>query len=180
MDALLLKGGELEKAGDVKGAVKLYKECFEFPEAHQVFVFDKRRPRDVQVWHALGCAYEKLGETAKAKEYFEKAAAVDTLRTDYCYWKALCLKKLGRDAEARAIGEAMVAKGTTHPDDYVDFFDYEGNRYGRTVDAKNAASAYTRGLGQLLLDDKKAASDSFAECLALKPDHLWAKAIGLR
>ena len=177
MDALLLKGGELEKAGDVKGAVRLYEECFEFPEAHQVFVFDKRRPRDVQVWHALGCAYEKLGNAAKAKEYFEKAAAVDTLRTDYCYWKALCLKKLGRDAEARAIGEAMVKKGAAHLDDYVDFFDYEGNRYGRTVDAKNAAAAYTRGLGQLLLGDAKAAAASFAECLTLKPDHLWAKAV---
>ena len=55
--------------------------------------------------------------------------------------KALCLKKLGRNAEARAIGEAMVAKGATHLDDYMDFFDYEGNRYGRTVDAKNAADA---------------------------------------
>jgi tetratricopeptide (TPR) repeat protein len=176
MDALLLKGGELETAGDVMGAVKLYEECFEFPEAHQVFVFDKRRPRDVQVWHALGCAYEKLGDAAKAKEYFEKAAAVDTLRTDYCYWKALCLKKLGRYSEARSIGEAMVKKGTAHLDDYVDFFDYEGNRYGRTVDAKNAAAAYTRGLGQLLLGDAKAA-ESFAECLSLKPDHLWAKAV---
>ena len=176
MDALLLKGGELEKAGDVKGAVKLYEECFDFPEAHQVFVFDKRRPRDVQVWHALGCAWEKLGDAAKARAYFEKAAAMDTLRTDYCYWKALCLMKLGRDAEARAIGEAMVRKGATHLDDYVDFFDYEGNRYGRTVDAKNAAAAYTRGLGQLLLGDAKSALDSFAECRLLKPDHLWAKA----
>ena len=176
MDALLLKGGELEKAGDVKGAVKLYEECFDFPEAHQVFVFDKRRPRDVQVWYALGCAWERLGDAAKAREYFEKAAAMDTLRTDYCYWKALCLMKLGRDAEARAIGEAMVRKGATHLDDYVDFFDYEGNRYGRTVDAKNAAVAYTRGLGQLLLGDAKSALDSFAECRLLKPDHLWAKA----
>ena len=177
MDALLLKGAALEKAGDVKGAVALYEECFEFPEAHQVFVFDKRRPRDTQVWYALGCAWEKLGDATKSKEYFGKAAAVDTLRTDYCYWKALCLKKLGRDAEARAIGEAMVAKGATRLDDYVDFFDYEGNRYGRTVDAKNAAAAYTRGLGQLLLGDAKAAAESFAECRALKPDHLWAKAM---
>ena len=101
---------------------------------------------------------------------------MDTLRTDYCYWKALCLKKLGRYSEARSIGEAMVKKGTAHLDDYVDFFDYEGNRYGRTVDAKNAAAAYTRGLGQLLLGDAKAA-ESFAECLSLKPDHLWAKAV---
>ena len=175
VDTLLLKGDELEKAGDLKGAVTLYEECFEFPEAHQVFVFDKRRPRDAQVWYALGRAWERLGDATKAKEYFGKAAAVDTLRTDWCYWKALCLQKLGRDAEARAIGEAMVAKGTTLLDDYVDFFDYEGNRYGRTVDAKNAAAAYTRGLGQLLLGDALAATAAFAECRALKPDHLWAK-----
>ena len=94
MDALIGKGGR-----------ENLMECFEFPEAHQVFVYDKRRPRDAQLWHLLG-------------EY-EKSAAVDTLRTDWCYWKALSLRKLGREAEARAIGEAMVKKGSAKLDDYV-------------------------------------------------------------
>ena len=58
------------------------------------------------------------------------SAAVDTLRTDFCYEKGLSLLKLGRVDEARAIGEAMVKKGSAKLDDYVDFFDYEGNRYG--------------------------------------------------
>ncbi len=175
VDALLLKGAELEKQGDMKGALKLYNECFEFPAAHQVFVYDKRRPRDVQIWHALGRAYAKLGDAAVAKGYYAKGAAVDTLRTDYCYWKALCLKKLGHDAEAKAIGTAMVKKGSKTYDDYVDFFDYEGNRYGSTKDAKNAAAAYARGLGTLLLGDRVSAKRAFDDCLKLKPDHLWAK-----
>ena len=178
VDALLLKGAELEKAGDVAGAIKLYEETEEYPAAHQVFVeLTKRRPRDTQVWYTMGCAYEKLGDAAKAKSFFERAAAVDTLRTDYCYWKALCLKKLGRVAEARAIGEQMVKKGGVHFDDYVDFFDYEGNRYGSTKDFKNASATYTRGLGLLLLGDAAAAKASLAECLKLKADHLWADRI---
>ena len=106
-----------------------------------------------------------------------KAAVVDTLRTDFCYWKALCLKELGRSAEAKAIGEAMVAKGTGELEDYVDFFDYEGNRYGTTKDARSAAAAYTRGLGRLLLGDRAAAKADFTRCLDLKPDHLWAKVL---
>ena len=178
VDALLLKGAELEKSGDVKGAIALYEETENYPASQQVFLeFTKRRPRDTQVWHALGCAWRKLGDAAKANAYFEKAAAVDTLRTDYCYWKALCLKELGRTEEAKAIGAAMVAKGTGELDDYVDFFDYEGNRYGTTKDAKNAAAAYTRGLGRLLLGDVATAKADFTRCLDLKPDHLWAKVL---
>lgn len=150
MDALIGKGGRQNLL-----------ECFEFPEAHQVFVYDKRRPRDAQLWYLLG-------------EY-EKSAAVDTLRTDWCYWKALSLRKLGHEGAARAIGEAMVKKGSVKLDDYVDFFDYEGNHYGSTKDAKNAAAAYTRGLGLLLLGEREAARASFEACLSLKPDHFWAK-----
>jgi len=56
----------------------------------------------------------------------------------------------------------------------VDFFNYEGNRYGKTVDAKNAAFAYTKALGELLLGETDAAKADFARCLSLKPDHLWA------
>ena len=48
---------------------------------------------------------------------------------------------------AQAIGEAMRSKGSAVLEDYVDFFDYEGNRYGSTKDAKNAASSYTRPWG---------------------------------
>ena len=176
VDALLLKGAELERAGDIKGAIALYEETENYPVNQQVFVeLTKRRPRDAQVWHALGCAYEKLGEFAKAKDYFERAVTVDTLRTDYCYWKALCMKRLGCELEARAIGETMIGRGSVRLSDHVDFFDYEGNRYGATADARNADAAYTRGLGHLIVADAAAAGNDFAECLELKPDHLWAK-----
>jgi len=152
VDALLGKAAELEKAGDFEGALKLYEETEEYPANQQVFIeFTKRRARDAQVWFRTGRAYEKLGDAAKAKELFEKAAAVDALRTDYCYEKALALLKLGRKAEAKAIGEAMVKKGSVVLDDYVDFFDYEGNRYGSTKEAKNAAAAKSKSLGEALL-----------------------------
>ena len=84
----------------------------------------------------------------------------------------------GDAGAARAIGEAMKAKGSVAFEDYVDFFDYEGNRYGSTKDAKNAANAYTKALGELLLGDKAAAHVDFARCLDLKPNHLWAKVVG--
>ena len=180
VDALVLKAAELEKAGDVAGAISLYEETEEFPENQQVFVeFTKRRPRDAQVWHLMGCAYERLGDALKAREWFRRSAAVDTLRTDWCYWKALSLRKLGDEAAAQAIGEAMRSRGSAVLEDYVDFFDYEGNRYGSTKDAKNAANAYTKALGELLLGDEKAAHDDFSRCLDLKPDHLWAKNLSL-
>ena len=152
VDALLGKAEELEKSGDVKGAIALYEETESYPANQQVFVeLTKRRPRDAQVWYRMGCAYEKTGDAAKARSYFEMSAAVDTLRTDYSYEKGLSLVRLGRVAEARVIGEAMVKKGSAHLDDYVDFFDYEGNRYGSTKEAKNDAARRTRRLGERLL-----------------------------
>ena len=152
VDALLGKAAELEKAGDYKGALALYAETDEYPANQQVFVEQtKRRPRDAQVWYRMGCAWEKLGRAEVARGIFEQVASVDTLRTDYCYEKALAMMKLGRTAEARAIGEAMVRKGSVKLDDYVDFFDYEGNRYGSTKDAKNEAAARTKALGGKIL-----------------------------
>ena len=172
VDALLGKARELEKSGDFPGAIRLYEETESYPVNQQVFVeFTKRGPRDAQIWHCFGMAYERLGETAKAKAYFEKSAAVDTLRSEYCYWKALSMRKLGDEAGVRAIGERMKEQGARRLDDYVDFFDYEGNRYGLTKDFKNANAAYVQGLGALLLDDAASARRSFEECLRLKPDH---------
>ena len=172
VDALLGKARELEKAGDLPGAIRLYEETESYPANQQVFVeFTKRGPRDAQIWHRFGIACERLGEMAKAKAYFEKSAAVDTLRSEYCYWKALSMRKLGDEAGVRAIGERMKEQGARRLDDYVDFFDYEGNRYGLTKDFKNANAAYVQGLGALLLDDAASARRSFEECLRLKPDH---------
>ena len=154
VDALLGKAAELEKSGDMRGALELYAETESYPANQQVFVeFTKRRPRDAQVWYRMGLAHGKLGDEAKAKAFFEKSAGVDTLRTDYCYEKALSLFKLGRTDEAKAIGGAMVKRGSVRLDDYVDFFDYEGNHYGSTLDRKNAAAAETLRLGRLLLGD---------------------------
>ena len=153
INALLGKAEELEKAGDFKGALALYAETEEYPANQQVFVeLTKRRPRDAQIWHRFGLAHEKLGDAAKARDFFAKSAGVDTLRTDYCYEKALSLLKLGLAAEAKAIGEAMVRKGLVTLGDHVDFFDYEGNRYGLTKEFKNAAAARTKALGDDLLE----------------------------
>ena len=175
VDALLLKGRELEAEGDVKGAVKLYEECFTFPEAHQVFVYDIRRPRDAQVKWFLAGALERLGDTAKARTLLKEIVAIDTERSAYCYWKALAARKLGDGRTAEKIAAKLLAEGADPVDDHVDFFDYEGNRYGTTKDAINAEKAYRRGLGELLRGDVFAARENFIRVLELKNDFLWAK-----
>ena len=160
VDALLGKAEELERADDLKNAIKLYEETDNYPVNQQVFVeLTKRGPRDAQVWYRMGLAYEKLGDEAKAKTFFEKSASVDTLRSDYCYEKGLSLLKLGRVAEARAIGEAMVRKGSVELADYVDFFDYEGNRYGSTLEFKNMEVLRLKERGESLMIIKEKTKD---------------------
>ena len=77
VDACVLAAKARIKAGDVEGAIELYKKAFTYPENHQVFLVDERATHDAQINYELGCAYEKLGEKDLAKEYFQKAADQD-------------------------------------------------------------------------------------------------------
>ena len=177
VDACVLAAKAKVKAGDIEGAIELYKKAFTYPENHQVFLVDERATHDAQINYELGCAYEKLGEKQLAKEYFEKAAAQDYKlkgSKDWRYCSVLALRKLGRKAEAREISRAMVAEGKSRViKEYINFYGAEGTT-GATVDGKNAAAYYTRALGELGLGHKCRARRYLKKVVALDYDNLWA------
>ena len=173
MDALLLAGAEKVRKGEYEAAIELYKKAFDYPENHQVFYVDGRCPHDAQVYVALAEAYEKLGDDAKARENYELASQVDVKKTDFRYWQALALKRLGKKAEAKEIFKALVADGKAGiVTDYVNFYGAEGTT-GATVESINTKAWYTQGLGQKGLGHGWKARRCFRKSVDLKKDNLW-------
>ncbi len=177
LDAVILAGLDKLGKGDAKGAIALFNEGFKFPENHQVFLYDTRIPRDAQTYCLIGDAYEKLGDFANAKTNWQKAAAVNTKKTNWRFYKARALKKLGKTAEADAIFKSLIDDGTkgmvkTH----TNFYGAEGTT-GDTVENINSRMFLTKGFGELGMGLDARAKESFRQSLKLKPDTLWAAAM---
>ncbi len=153
--------------------MKLFEQSFEYPENHQVFLVDTRTPRDAQIYYFMAKAYADKGNKGKARQYYKKAAEVNTASTDYRYWKGLALEKLGRGDEARELFTALQTQGKNGlVDDYVSFYGAEGTT-GNSVAAINTKAYYTKALGELGLGNHDVAKNDLRSSLELKPDNLW-------
>ena len=87
---------------------------------------------DIDYW--LGCAHEGLGNTAKAKEYFEKASKglsdpspaifYNDQQPDKIFYQGLALQKLGNSKEAKKRFKNLLSYGKDHMKDDVklDYF----------------------------------------------------------
>lgn len=174
VDALLTAGHDRVSRGDAEGALDLYRQAFEYPENHQVFLVDTRTPRDAQIYCFMARAYEAKGDTRRARDMYRKAADVNTKSTDYRYWKGLALKQLGRADEARELFTSLRDQGRDGiVTDYVSFYGAEGTT-GNTVAGINTRAYYTRALGELGLGNIDSARDCLRRSVELKPDNLWA------
>lgn len=102
VQALLKRGNSLMEKGKYKEAIKDFSVAKTYPKnlgtgrpAYPVFAREN---------YFIGLCYEKMGEKELAEEYFKKAAEEDTrVSSEQAYYKALALKKLGKDKEAEEI-----------------------------------------------------------------------------
>jgi tetratricopeptide (TPR) repeat protein len=174
IDALLVAGQEKLVNGFHKEAIKLFEEAFTFPENHQVFYVDTRRPRDAQIYYMIADAYEKWGNKAKAKFNYQNAASVNVKKTDYRYWQALAYQKTGKADEAEVLFNSLVEDGKRNTvQRVVNFYGAEGTT-GQTVESVNTKAYFTTGLGELGLGNISKAKECFKKSLELKPDNLWS------
>jgi tetratricopeptide (TPR) repeat protein len=174
VDALLLAGEEKLAKGAHKEAIELFEEAFTFPENHQVFYKDTRYPRDAQIYYMLANAYEKMGNDSKAQLNYKNASEVNVRMTNYRYWQALALKKIGKENEAEILFKALIQDGERNiVQRFINFYGAEGTT-GETVETINTKAYYTIGLGELGLGNSSKAREYFKKSLALKPDNLWS------
>ncbi|MDY6378427.1 MAG: DUF5107 domain-containing protein [Bacteroidales bacterium] len=175
VDAMLMAGYRKFKDGDYSGAITVYKKAFDYPVNHQVFLVDERTPRDAQIYSFCAEAYEKLGQSSKAREQWNKAVRVNVGSSDYSYWKGLALRRLGNKQEADSLFFKLKESGRNAIVDHVvNFYGAEGTT-GVTPDQVNSKAYYTMGLGCLGLGEKEEAHKYFEKSKDLKYDTIWAK-----
>lgn len=174
VDALMMAALDKISKTQYKEAISLYQQCFEYPENHQVFLVDKRVPRDAQTYYFIGEACEKQGMKSEALKNYKKSVDVNTHLTNYRYWKGLSLQKLGKAKDAELIFKDLVETGNKGVvKNVINFYGAEGTT-GETVETVNTKAYYTKGLGQLGLGLKADANLSFKKSIELKRDNLWA------
>ncbi len=175
VDALVLAGKEKLSQKKYAEACELFKDALKFPENHQVFLYDTRTPRDAQIYYMIALAYELLGDKENALANYKKSVATNVKKTDYRYWKALSLQKLGMEDEAENLFEALVKTGKDAVvEKHTNFYGAEGTT-GDSIASLNTKAHYTQALGEMGLGNNRTARKLLKKSLELKHNNLWAK-----
>jgi len=113
-------------------AIQLLNECLEYPHNLGEGKLHGAQENDFHYW--LGCAYEGLGQTDKAGDYWqlakdgntEPAAAIfyNDQKPDKIFYQGLALLKLGLPAEAKTRFNKLIAFGEEHLNEIIklDYF----------------------------------------------------------
>jgi tetratricopeptide (TPR) repeat protein len=177
VDGHLLRGLQYFESKKLDEALKDFLAASEYPENLSVGR-PKNDSRAPQVAYYIGTAYEVLGDTKKAAEFYQKAA--DQKGTsgwpETRFYRGLALHGLGQKDAANKIFEELInsARQKLSQKAEIDFFAKFGEQ--QTEDARKADAHYALGLGYLgkgMLDEAKT---EFEEAVKLNVSHVWAKA----
>jgi tetratricopeptide (TPR) repeat protein len=138
----------------------------------------------------LGCAYEGMGKTDLAREWFGRAAVGLSEPTsamfyndqppDMIYYQGLAREKLGKMAEAQEMYQRLVDYGQSHMQDdpQIDYFAISLPNFlvfDEDLRLQNQIHChYMIALGKLGLGEKQLAQDHFQEVLMRDANHLGA------
>ena len=124
-----------------------------------------------KIYYTAGMVAQRQGDEAKAKDMFNQAVEVNADRdTEAVYYRAMALKELGKDAEAKALLEGILANLGKESDT---FFSQFGG--GSDLDTKKSENLYFEGLANEGLGNKDVAKQKYREALKLNPANVWSK-----
>ena len=174
VDACLLSTFKAWKAGDNEKALEFALLADEYPANHG-YAHLEYSPRDAQVWYNIGLAYEKTGNTEKAREYYEKASKVEIkpAHAMYNYEKGLSMRKLDSKADVHFLYRSIVREGKAKETTYVQRF-FESFDRGPYEEDVNAEAFYTQAIGYKALGRSWKAKRCFRKALSCRNDNLWA------
>jgi tetratricopeptide (TPR) repeat protein len=185
VDANVLRGRELLKAGKKEEARAFFEAAAEFPlnlEAKKYYASG----RSCEVFYHQGIFHDAAGEPDAARRAFEKAVAERQYYHSYGiphYYRGQALKKLGRPAEAKPLFEALIERGRRELAEIetstgISFFAKFGDL--TTDEIRRSKAHYLVGLGYLGLEDGARATAEFDEAARLDIYNLWAKVMSSR
>jgi tetratricopeptide (TPR) repeat protein len=186
VDAHLLKGLSLARAGNYAAAIRSFDRADLYPENLEV-----GRPfgggHSAKGFYFLGRTYRRLGQGEKAKACFETSSRAAGFRgggrgapvSEEACFRALSLCELGRAAAADSLLGSLkdgIARQLSSPslvDEYAKFGS-EGSH-----SESLAQLSYLSALLALAEGDRDKAGESLALALRMNPNHLWAKQLTL-
>jgi tetratricopeptide (TPR) repeat protein len=119
---LLRQGQHRESLSEFQAAQAAYPPNLEIAEPY-------RDPRRAEIAYHTGLAQEALGDSADARQSFERAAAAEPEAPEALYFQALALRKLGRGEQADSLCEELIRAGKElETNDGVDYFAKFGDR----------------------------------------------------
>jgi len=176
VDARLLKGLECMKAKEYSQALDHFQKASEYPENLSVGR-PKNDPRAPQVAYHIAIAYEALGDTDRAKEFFKASADQEGAfgRTDAQFHQALSRQKLGDNDAADRTFSRLIERGKRDMEqgEAADFFAKFGEE--ETRQARKASAHFTLGLGLLGKGQVEEAKTELEQAATLNQSHLWAR-----
>ena len=176
--AHLTLGREALEAGRAEEALAHFEQARTFPENLGEGRFPTTSLAHIDYW--IGRAHEALGHAAQAQEYYESAVQPQAAITPATYYRALALRRLGQEDEARAQWQAMldqaeneleaaIARGFDTSVPQFIFFEED------PLKPRRIELHYLIGLAHLGLDHAPEATKIFREVLALDAHHLDAR-----
>ena len=124
-----------------------------------------------KIYYTAGMVAQRQGDEAKAKNMFNQAVEVNADRdTEAVYYRAMALKELGKDAEAKALLEGILANLGKESDTF--FSQFGGSS---DLDTKKSENLYFEGLANEGLGNKDVAKQKYQEALKLNPANVWSK-----
>lgn len=174
VDACLLSAFKAWKAGENEKALAFALLADEYPANHG-YAHLEYSPRDAQVWYHIGLAYEKTGNTDKAREYFEKASKLEIkpAHAMYNYEKGLSLRKLDPKADVHSLYRSIIREGKAKETTYVQRF-FESFDRGPYEEDVNAEAFYTQAIGYKALGRSWKSKRCLRKALSCRNDNLWA------
>jgi tetratricopeptide (TPR) repeat protein len=177
--AHLMLGRALLDAGRPEEALAHFESARRYP--HNLGEGKHLLTRETDLDYFSGVAQKQMGRYREAKQYWEKAAATTTSAEPAAYYRALALRALGNESEARALLEELIAFANRRlkSEAQIDYFATSLPNFLLFDDdlqkRQTIECLFLIGLAQLGLEHNDEAASAFRNVLALDPNHLWAQ-----
>ncbi len=174
VDARLFRGEARLAAGKAAEALKDFEAALEVPPNIEVWAeFGQSHPR---IHFFLGLAHKALGDAAKAKAFFEKAAGARG-EGAMAYYVGRALSELGKKEEAERAFAGLAEAGRRRAASAREAESFREKMEGRRRDAE---AHHASGLGLLGLGREGEALAEFGKALRLDAGHVGAWRRGRR
>lgn len=174
VDAYLLRGMERMNGKNYGAALTDFEASLLYPDNLEV-AKDIHDENAARAFYLIGSVYELQGDETKAKDYYQRSAAVSTRRSEVEFFKALAHQKLGESEAAAKIFDRLISRGERmlSNTEESDFFAKFGER--QTPQIRQAIAHYLIGLGNIGKGDAAKAKSELEKAIELNPDYAWAK-----